>query len=242
NLPRDGIFRGYQYRSDCSQDGIFNGRESNLVDVPMQKMHYECDFHTYPYTTLEFEASGTMLDLFGRVSMRQASPSSVNWDWRDTSDLRCFDVTGKVEVKGDVSIRLTACQPIDVQVRLKVVGDESGRVYGPGSLGLGGFDWVVSDTPGCGNELAWTAGRRAVLRAQAPVVGLEFIDWTHVDNLEAFELFTEQDPQDPRVPLAVHVRATDTEPSMKIGLEFAVHCAELKVGAAEGIIAPAPNC
>ncbi len=241
-LPSDGIYRGHQYRSDCREYEISDDRRWDMAEEPMKKKYYDCDDFTYRYTTLKFEVPGTILDIYGTVSMSQKSPSSESWEWRGSDELNCFGAQCEVAVRGDVRINLSACQPLDIDVRLTVVGDESGKTYTPSDLGLSDFDWVVSETPGCSTDLAWSPGRKAVLRAQAPIVGMEFIDWTHVDNLVALELFTEQHPDDPRAPMAVHVRADDTEESMRIGLEFVVHCAKLNLGHTAGVIQPAPNC
>ena len=242
NLPADGVYSGHQLRPDGSEYPADNRKSHERVEEQMRQQYYEHDLHRYPFTTLSFEVPGRVLDVYGTVSMTQESPSQNRWTWRLKEGLACTGVSCSLNVRGDVQVQLVECQGLDVTVNLQVVGDESKTVYSPEDLGLEDFDWVVSETDGCGSGLAWAPGMKATLRAQAPIVGMEFLDWSTVDNLVGLEWFVNHEPTDPRSPLAVHVRATDSEKAMKIEVDFAIHCAELKLDGVMGIVEPAPNC
>lgn len=225
------------YGEDCS---VYR-----LTDEPwrLDRGEYECSSR-FPLTTVRFEVlRDDTAEALADAQLRQVSPKGPS-DWVSTlrTPLHCGPGFCTGLFKGDVTIQVEGCQGVDAQVELVVAGDESGTVYEPSDFGLAGFDWVTSDTPGCGDSLSWRTGTRAVLRADSPIVGIEFVDWNYVQNAVAVELFNEVEASDSRAPMAVHVVTDDTQPKLEAVLQYRVHCATVKLGTWVAIANLAPNC
>lgn len=216
-----------------------------LTEEPwrLDRGEYECGSR-FPLTNVQFEVlRDDTAEALADATLRQVSPKGPS-DWVSTltTPLSCGPGFCSGWFKGDVTIQVEGCQGVDARVELVVAGDESGTVYSPRDFGLEEFDWVTSETPGCGDSLSWRTGTRAVLRADSPVIGIEFIDWDYVQNAVAVELFNEVDDSDSRSPLAVHVITDDTQPKLEAVLQYRVHCATVKLGTWVAIAEPAPNC
>ncbi|HLU64446.1 MAG TPA: hypothetical protein VKY66_07970 [Protaetiibacter sp.] len=243
NLPADGKFIGSRLNDDGSQQRYADGTpDLRPYDGPMKKAHYVHD-PKFPYSFLKFSARGADIGVQGEIVMtQQAPPGAGGWVHRETEQLTCADGSCWAWVRGDVHIKVQECQALDVVVNLTVVGDETETVYSPGDMGLDDYDWVVSETPGCGDRLEWTAHRTAILRAASPAIGFEFLDWGRVDNLVGLELYTERVPGDNLAPVAVHVQIDGASPKLRVELNYDVHCGRLHLGDSIAVAAPLPTC
>jgi|GEM_PF-1639251 len=212
-----------------------------LVDVPMSAHYYGADTGRYPETLLRFTVPRSALGVQGTVTMSQSLPGGQ--EWRETKELNCTTNSCSTRVRGDLIFSIKECQTVNPIVHITVAGDESEQEYRPADFGLADFNWIVSDTPGCGGDLSWYPGDRAVLRTTAPTLGFEFLDWGEVDNAVALELFTGQEgSSDSHAPMAVHVVTDDAKPALDANIYYRVHCGEVRLGPSIAIASPAPTC
>lgn len=220
----------------------------------------------YPERLLRMEVlTDQLLSATGWVTMSQSFEQGPSWrslpvpfDCEPPSVSQAadgsFQRNGVIEcwllVRGDLAITVNTCQALEPIVSITRAGDLSGRVFHPADLGLTDHYWItgtVSQSSPCSHPDArqpylWLPNREVTLRAQAPAFGFEFLDWGHVDFDTGVELFIGEDPTLGRAPLAVNVRTTDTQPTLRAEVNYQVHCGTLSHDSNIRIESPRPNC
>ncbi len=221
----------------------------------------------FNYTPLLMEIhNDRLLAATGSVTMRQTFARPPAWSsgqvpfectpprvaqagdgsWVRTSVTQCW-----LLVRGDLTIRLDQCQGLEPTVNITRAGDDSGRVFGPRDAGILDHQWITgsasSGVQECASPFAddrnfWYPGSEVTLRAQAPAVGFEFLDWGHVDFDTGVELFLDEDPGEGRAPLGINVLTNDQRPTIRATVNYRAHCGTLSHGTNIRVEAPRPNC
>ncbi|MEX0953207.1 MAG: Ig-like domain-containing protein [Nitriliruptoraceae bacterium] len=235
---------------------------------PVTRAEYDSDagLFNFPETPLLMEVvADDLLTSTGWVTMTQSFEQGLPWrtlplpfdcepppvqqggngSWEKTGAIQCL-----MSVRGDLTITLNHCQALEPTVNITRAGDDSGRVFSPRQLGLDDHHWItgtVSQSSSCAhpdarNPFLWHPDREVTLRAQAPALGFEFLDWGHVDFDTGVELFFGEDPAEGRAPLGVNVLTNNQRPTIRATVNYRAHCGTLNLGSNLRVEDSTPNC